>query len=555
MDFLNKAFAQLAELFHSMTPGARITAGLLLVVAVVSLGYLFTYQVAGPDCYLMNGRSFSPSEQRDLEAAFGAENLNTYEFAGTQIRVPRGQRTDFMAAALKHSALPEDPGAKLEGAVNGQSMFEGSETKKQRIKNAIQEELATSIKSMPGIAYAAVIYTSQATRGFNKSSLTKASVRVKPQGTKHLEPVTASVIRKMVAGAVTDLKYENVTLTDLNAGRAYVGGPDDGGEAGDDPHLAKTHLREERLKAKILESLAYVPGIIVEPNVELDTERMSRTETTKYDPKATAYLVEEKITSRISEGSTPGGEPGLPAQGAVSNGPSAVAARTTAGTKETEDDSDRTEYSKLAGSRVLSEDGGHKLKSVSVVVTVPNSYFEKVWHQQNPVAEGEEAKTPEKTDLAQIAQTEMAKIRTTVAGFLPSIDGVADNTQLVTVTPFQDFQPEEIPAPGMGTVILTWLSQYWGTLGILGLAAFSLVMLRSMVRAIPTGPTADGAPAVLSLHTGGKEEEPSKSPDPVNRLMRFSGHGPSLRDELGELVKEDPDAAANILKTWISNAG
>ena len=45
MDFLNKAFAQLSDLFRSMTPAARITAGLLLAVVVVSLVYLFRYQV------------------------------------------------------------------------------------------------------------------------------------------------------------------------------------------------------------------------------------------------------------------------------------------------------------------------------------------------------------------------------------------------------------------------------------------------------------------------------------------------------------------------------
>ena len=40
MDFLNKAIAQLSELFRSMTPGARITAGLLLAVVVISVAVI-----------------------------------------------------------------------------------------------------------------------------------------------------------------------------------------------------------------------------------------------------------------------------------------------------------------------------------------------------------------------------------------------------------------------------------------------------------------------------------------------------------------------------------
>ena len=62
MDIFNKAFAQLSDLFRSMTPGARITAGLLLVVVVVSLGYLFRYQTSAADAYLMNGEPIPASD-------------------------------------------------------------------------------------------------------------------------------------------------------------------------------------------------------------------------------------------------------------------------------------------------------------------------------------------------------------------------------------------------------------------------------------------------------------------------------------------------------------
>ncbi len=39
-----------------------------------------------------------------------------------------------------------------------------------------------------------------------------------------------------------------------------------------------------------------------------------------------------------------------------------------------------------------------------------------------------------------------------------------------------------------------------------------------------------------------------------NRLKRRPPGGPSLRDELSELVKEDPDAAVTVLRSWIGNA-
>ena len=84
MDFLNKAVAQLSELFRSMTPGARLTAGLLLVVVVVSLGYLFRYETSGADVYLMNGEPIQGGEMNEMVAAFGKAGLTDFEIQGNK---------------------------------------------------------------------------------------------------------------------------------------------------------------------------------------------------------------------------------------------------------------------------------------------------------------------------------------------------------------------------------------------------------------------------------------------------------------------------------------
>src|SRR4051794_15958549 len=97
MDFLNKAYAQLADLFRSMTPGARLSAALLLVVAVVSVAYLFNEQVAGQDTYLMGGEMFSAGQLADMEAALGKANLEATR-EGARLKIPRGQESKYMAA-------------------------------------------------------------------------------------------------------------------------------------------------------------------------------------------------------------------------------------------------------------------------------------------------------------------------------------------------------------------------------------------------------------------------------------------------------------------------
>ena len=88
---------------------------------------------------------------------------------------------------------------------------------------------------------------------------------------------------------------------------------------------------------------------------------------------------------------------------------------------------------------------------------------------------------------------------------------------------------------------------------MVGLVLFSLGMLRSMLRGVPASPAESAA---VSMRVTAAEPKPEESEEPVEvtaarRLRRMTGTGPSLRDELSEMVKEDPDSAANILRSWI----
>lgn len=231
MDFLNKAFAQVSDLFRSMTPGARITAGLLLIVVVVSLGYLFTAGVSGPDCDLMNGVPVPPGQLQTMKGAFGKAGLNSYEVRGTQIFVPRGQRDRYMAALADASALPPNIDEVLDEAVKNTSPFIGKQQQEARLKVARQKTLAMIIRSMRGIENAYVMYAQEDKPQFRRERVTTASVSVKPTGTGQLDESQVSAIRHLVAGAIAGLKPEHVTVADLNGPIHYGGDPDSGGSA------------------------------------------------------------------------------------------------------------------------------------------------------------------------------------------------------------------------------------------------------------------------------------------------------------------------------------
>src|SRR5690606_16719631 len=96
------------DLFRSMTPATRLTTGLLLAVIVVSLVYLFRFQGTVADEDLLSGQSFSSAEISAMEAAFAKAGLSNYEVRGNRVRVPRGQKTVYVAALVDGNALPPD---------------------------------------------------------------------------------------------------------------------------------------------------------------------------------------------------------------------------------------------------------------------------------------------------------------------------------------------------------------------------------------------------------------------------------------------------------------
>ena len=497
MDFLNKSFAQLRDLLESMTPGARITAGLLLVVVVLSLVYLFTQEVGGSGAYLMEGEVFSPRDLPLMQAAFAKAGLSGHEVEEGRIRVPRGQQSAYMAALAEGNALPHNFGDILQKAVEGGSVFEDRQLRQQRTQIAMQKEVALMLSAMKGIENAAVFYATETKRGFRDEARTTASVSIQPEGTQPLEASLVPSIRYTVATAFPGLKAENVAVMDLNARRTYYGNSEGLGSPLDDPYLALTVAWEQKYKDKILDSLSRVQGVMVNCTVELDPERIRREEEVKHDPKgAVPYQVTDTTSSRNSQPGGPGGNVGLAAQ--AMNTPRRLNATGSQGTVEDEEQTDRQEISAVSSTRTETETGGHTVQRVTVAVGVPESYFKKVWHDRNPAQGGADPKDPEPSELTPIRAEEITNIHSCVAALIPLPAGVTDPTELVAVNVFPDFKVEKLPLPAMSEKALSWFARYWGTLGLIGLAFFSLWMLRSIVRAAPEPAGTSPAAAMLA---------------------------------------------------------
>jgi flagellar M-ring protein FliF len=546
MDFLNRAYAQIADLFRTMTPGARITAGLLLAVVVVSLAYLFNGQMAGSGSDLLNGMTVSPSQRNLMMSAFGKANLNDAVERNGRIFVPRGQEAKYMGALADAKALPPNYGSPFKDAEESGNIFESKEVRENRWIRAKQESLGHILSSMSGIERGYVIIDSTITGGLKREKVSTALAVVQPAGSQELDEEKISSIRHLVASTISGMKSENVTVSDQN-GRTWSGNPENG-VGGDNKYIAIQRTYEKDLKNNIKNCLSYIPGVTVATSVKLDANETTRTTEIKHD-KPVEIQSSEVTTSRNMDNSGTGGQAGLASQ--QPNQPMSLANRPIGGSKEEEKEK-KTESTSIASGK---QTDIVKIGLTPIVETasigIPASYFKKAWQLENPPAAGQESKEPDSAALGQFRTQTIAKVKKQVGNLLTLPEGVTDPTQLVEVTDFQEIPVAMPPEPSLAKTALVWFGDYWSVAGMICLAGISLVMLRSLVKSAPSVEQ-HSMPRLAETPEEETEEVPDKQPP--KRVRRFTA-GPSLRDEISTLVKEDPDTAANILKTWIGHAG
>src|SRR4051794_15036299 len=533
MDFLNKALAQLSELFQSMTPGARITAGLLLAVVVISVGYLFQHGASGPDTYLFGGEPISSGQLDRVEAAIAKAGLSDFQREGFRIRVPSGQQSKYLAAVVDADALPPNFNTILEKALDKGGPWESREATRERLKIARQQTLSEIVRAMSWVENAIVLYDEHESRGLREVTPTKqvsASVSVKPIAGEMLTALRAKNIQKLVAHAV-NMKPTDVGVTNLGEG----GPPGTEGEFGpdsiDDEYLKTKVTFESQKRESILGALRDIPGVRVEVNADLSDTVEETTHTAKPDPKTAART--ETSTSEDVTSSTPdaGGQPGQTSQGP--NRQVATQSAPTQPQNRTHNESTRTEnVVGIEDSHVVKK--GYTPKEVWAIVSIPSSYIKNLWASRNPTATA--AAKPD--DLTPVWEEVRPKVENLVNQLLILQANKGGNEyKHVQVVMLDSLPVPTIEPPSITSQAVAWTGRYWSTLAMLGVAMFSLLVLRSVVNGKPSDPASatSATASPLALHADqSKAASDSGDPDEAEKPKLRLKKGTSVKDDLLE---------------------
>ncbi len=557
MDFLNQAFAQIRELFLSMTPAARVTSVLLVGVIGVSLGFLVKQNGGGPEAYLFNGESLRPADADHVEAAIAQAGLNGWEREGNRIRVPRGQMAEYLGAVADAGALPPNHDSIILQALD-LGPFVDDKTRRERLKAAREQQLSMIIRAMDGIEEAKVIYDISEARGLSRTGQASATVSVRPTPSRPLDPQRAKLIRKAVAGAIANLNMDDVTVINLGEGTTF--GDEVTPETFDTPYFQHRVAFERQMQGKIEKLLRHIPGVQVQVTAELNPTLTAETRTIAAEGEATALRESNQEKVIDTQHLNKGGRPGLVAQG-PGRGMEAVNEVTV---KNTESDMQSEQNYFVPTKDELTTHAGLVPEHVRAAVAVPTSYLISMFREQQR-RKGEDPTQPLPTDINTTLEVYKKDVEDSVkAAVVPLLpkELAQYNLSDVVVSFFETLTPVPIDEPSLASHALVWTSQNFNTLTMGGLILVGLVMLRSLVKGLPSpDPLAAAASTTLAIAGGpsftasekpetGEEEEEEDEERPRLRLKK----GTSLRDELTAIVKEDPESAAAILRTWISNA-
>lgn len=529
MDVLNRMGLQLAALWRAMTPSSRLSSAAVLAAVVGGLAYLAHWQSSSTQTYLLGGHTFSIAEVHAVSAAFGKAGLKNFEIEGGQIKIPSDQLDIYLAAMADANVLPADFGDYLVKTIREQSPWQGPHLQEQAIRAARERVLGNAISKMQGIDSAQVFISVLDKPSFRGERLITASVDVKTLPDRPLELRQVRAIRSLVAGGTAGLKREQITVIDSNAGRDFAGDDADAAPGDDDAYLARQEAYEQRFEEAIRRLLTNVPEATVSVHVEL-AQRGAIPPTRSPAPAldaasaASPAALQGAANSRAKLGVIP----------AAATAPQSV--EIAAGSENPVEPAAPVDRQWVPG-------------RVTAAITIPGRYFEQLVRKNHPRAV-DAAGEIDPVALTALRDEVCQKIQRHVLTVIPH-DAQVDPSELVSVTSF-----DQVAARAPQTVLPAaapreWWREQGVVLGLITVGAFVLAVFWSRLRAPVKQQRSD-----RQMRLDDAEPAPLNGPHsaagPASR--RASSSAAALREELAQSVRDNPDAAADILRSWIGNA-
>ena len=317
----------------------------------------------------------------------------------------------------------------------------------------------------------------------------------------------------------------------------------------------------DAVQARVGSLLSSIEGVRIAVNAQAITTERTKT-WTEYKDGISVPLSESSSNSEM-KGAPPSREPGT-----VPNTGLAIVS-TSGGAAQTSTERSENKYrAEIPGTRSTELDSTGYATKIDVGVTIPWSYFLRVWQLKNPAEAGAEVKVPDEAALALIRDEEIVRIRKLVEP-LASTDAVEGSKKgVVEVTWFYDFAEQAPPATltaGLGEFVAggdgggAALIKPVG-LGLLAIVSlffmFNIAKKASTREELPSAEELAGVPPKLESDDAEIVGEADEATPALEGMELDDDHlrRAQMLEQLNEMASREPAELSGILRRWMRAA-
>jgi flagellar biosynthesis/type III secretory pathway M-ring protein FliF/YscJ len=560
MDQIRQAMANIQQQIGKMTASQKLLLASLTVIAVMTLFLVSQYAAKPATVELMAADGQGGTVRALQNGGFEAKVVDG------KLMIPAGQQHYALGYLAETGQLPGDTTLLFGNLIGSQDWKASSAQHRQQFNIAKQNELSRIISNFSSIKKASVILDIPMATGLGRSAKSPtASVTL---FTVAGGPITQGVVdaaAQLVSGAVSGMNPSRVQVTDGSTGRART-------TSGDEAQSSSRYLEystqvEKHTQQKIEGLFGHIPGVVVSVTARVDITKVSSAETL-YTPNSkgtVSVLISEQTLSNNTKAAESSAQAGV-----RSNQTASIDTGSSTGASAEQETGD-TKYQAAIGQRTKNTFDPRGMPThLSASVIIPQEYIEQIIERARPVVEGEES-TPVTSDEAkEYFDAEKGIIEGLIQ---PHLIGVGAEGESVPGALMVSMAPLGMTMGAGGTIQSVG---FMGSLaggsggGMLGssgkiietalvgvLALISLAMMLLMVKRsskkieLPSAQDLVGVPPHLDA-VGDLVGEASEGEhvmtgieidDQVVQVQQ-------LRDQVTDLINQNPESAAGLLERW-----
>ncbi|MEM6332724.1 MAG: hypothetical protein AAF823_05230 [Planctomycetota bacterium] len=545
MEVLKRSWLQVRQWLEKLTWAERTVVIGALCIGVIAVG-AFVFWASQPERVSIGQYATRANE---IAAKLNAAGFDA-QVEGGSVTVPRGQWEDVWPVLAMQDLMADDAMVAFDDMIQQQSPWTTERQNQRAMLVAKATVLSRMVSNVRGVRSAEVIISEPKDRGFGAGyTPPSASVTVRPEANASVAAMKEG-IAALVAGAVAELRPQDVAVIDASTGRQHKVGDEDAMFPTEALELvAKLQSQKQR---QIESALSYIrPRAIVAVHITTDTIQKQLEE--EFDYSETEPLESERQLEEINRTTQDAGEPGV-----RSNAGLDINGGSQAGTESERTEREATYRERDVVRRTHTTRRGTNAQTINVTVNVPRGYFVTLWRAENPPAEGEEQANPTDADLEPIRTRELANIEQQVQ---PLVAAESQGLIVAHMVPDDTVLPAMAGALPVGALDQVFSSQWVGPGSAALMALLSLALMLAMVRkatqpeSLPSVEELAGVPPTLPDDDDdliGEVEEQEMTLEGME-LDEDELRSRRISEQIGEMIKANPEEAGRIMRRWVSD--